>query len=137
MRLTNGLVEPRERLPSGVLPWAWLDHAHADLDLARARALPVLAAGLQVAGVVVGELARPAAGAHALLRALVQPLAAPLHGGEELVEVDLERREDPVRPVLHLEPRLACLAARVVHDLLRLALGELDDLGLRCLAHGL
>src|SRR5439155_12513166 len=37
---------------------------------------------------------------HSLLRALVEPLAAALHGAEELVEVDLERREDPVGPVL-------------------------------------
>ena len=72
-----------------------------------------------------------------LLRALVQPLAAALHRGEELVEVDLERREDAVGPVLHLEARLACLAARVVDDVLRLVLGDLHDLGLRRLAHGL
>src|SRR5204862_5755717 len=39
--------------------------------------------------------------------------------------------------VLHLEPRLACLAARLLDDLLRLSLGELDDLGLRRLADGL
>ncbi len=50
---------------------------------------------------------------------------------EELVEVDLERREDPVGPVLHLEPRLARLPAGVVDDVLRLPLGDLDDLGLR------
>src|SRR4030095_15051181 len=47
------------------------------------------------------------------LRALVQPLTPALDGGEELVEVDLERREDPVRPVLHLEPCLARLPACV------------------------
>ena len=56
---------------------------------------------------------------------------------QELVEVDLERREDPVRPVLHLEPRLARLPAGVVDDLLRLPLGELHDLRLRRLAHRL
>ena len=67
----------------------------------------------------------------------MQPLATTLDGGQELVEVDLERREDSVRPVLHLEPRLARLAAGVVDDLLGLALGELDDLGLRGLAHRL
>ena len=71
------------------------------------------------------------------LRALVQPLAAALDRGQELVEVDLERREDPVRPVLHLEPRLARLPAGVVDDLLGLPLGELHDLRLRCLAHRL
>ena len=67
----------------------------------------------------------------------MQPLPPALHGREELVQVDLERREDPVRPVLHLEPRLPRLPARVVDDLLCLPLGELDDLGLRRLAHGL
>src|SRR4030095_6548378 len=36
-----------------------------------------------------------------LLRALVQPLAAALDRRQELVEVDLECREDAVRPVLH------------------------------------
>src|SRR5687768_18482422 len=67
----------------------------------------------------------------------MEPLAAAPYGAEELVEVDLERREDPVRPVLHLEARLAGLPPRVVDDVLRLALGDLDDLGLRGLAHGL
>src|SRR5216110_350955 len=37
---------------------------------------------------------------------LVQPLAPALHRAEELLQVDLERREDRIRPVLHLEPRL-------------------------------
>src|SRR2546423_1618080 len=59
------------------------------------------------------------------LRTLVQPLATPLDRRQELVEVDLERGEDPVGPVLHLEPRLACLAARVLDDLLRLSLCQL------------
>ena len=77
------------------------------------------------------------AGDDRFLRALLQPLAAALHRAEELVEVHLERREDAVRPVLHLEPRLASLAAGVVDDLLRLLLGELDDLGLRRFAHRL
>ena len=67
----------------------------------------------------------------------MQPLAPAAHRDEELVEVDLERREDPVGPVLHLEPRLARLPAGVVDDVLRLPLGDLDDLGLRRLAHGL
>ena len=56
---------------------------------------------------------------------------------EELVEVDLERRQDRVGPVLHLEARLARLAASLLDDLLGLALGQLRDLGLRRLAHGL
>src|SRR5205823_3776960 len=42
-----------------------------------------------------------------------------------------------VCPVLHLQPRLAGLAAGVVDDLSGLALGELDDLGLGSLANGL
>src|SRR5439155_3437870 len=56
---------------------------------------------------------------------------------EELVEIDLERREDAVRPVLHLEPRLSRLAPGLVDDLLCLALGELDDLRLRGLSNRL
>src|SRR4051812_38795139 len=95
----------------------------------------------QIARLLVAAVVAEAVGTdacdHGLLRALVQPLAAAAHRGEELVEVDLERREDPVRPVLHLETRLACLAPRVVDDLLCLALGELDDLRLRGLAHRL
>src|SRR3954467_3944829 len=74
---------------------------------------------------------------HRLLRALVQPLAAAAHRGEEAVEIDFERREHPVGPVLHLEPRFARLSAGVVDDVLRLALRDLDDLGLRRLADGL
>jgi hypothetical protein len=77
------------------------------------------------------------AGHHGLLRALVEALAPAPDGPEELIEVDLERREDRVGPVLHLEPRLARLPTRLLDDLLRLPLGELDDLGLRGLAHGL
>src|SRR6185312_5980526 len=56
---------------------------------------------------------------------------------EELVEVDLERGEDAVGPVLHLEAGLARVAASLLHDVLRLALGELHDLRLRCLPHRL
>ena len=67
----------------------------------------------------------------------MQPLATATHGDEELVEVDLEAREDPVRPVLHLESRLARLAACVVDDVLCLPLGDLDDLRLRRLTHRL
>src|ERR1700678_2495396 len=71
------------------------------------------------------------------LRAVVEPLAAATDGGQELVEVALERGEDPVGPVLHLEASLARLTACLVDDLLRLALGELDDLRLRRLPHRL
>ena len=67
----------------------------------------------------------------------MQALAAAADGGEELVEIRLEGGEDAVGPVLHLEPRLAGGAAGLVDDLLRLALGELHDLGLRGLADGL
>ena len=67
----------------------------------------------------------------------MQPLPAAPDRAEELVEVDLERREDAVGPVLHLEARLPRLAAGLLDDVLRLALGELHDLGLRRLAHGL
>ena len=67
----------------------------------------------------------------------MQPLPAAAHRGEEAVEVDLERREHRVGPVLHLEARLARLAAGLVDDVLRLPLGDLHDLGLRRLAHGL
>src|SRR5438067_7343205 len=77
------------------------------------------------------------AGDNRLLRALVQPLATSADGGQELLEIDLERREDAVGPVLHLELRFSSLAAGVVDDLLRLALGELDDLRLRGLANRL
>src|SRR5438093_1223935 len=88
--------------------------------------------------VVVGALdAGRDAGDDRLLRALVQTLATSLDRGQELVQVDLERGEDRVGPVLHLEPRLARLAAGVLDDLRGLALGELDDLGLRRLADGL
>src|SRR4029079_422360 len=62
---------------------------------------------------------------------------APAHRAQELVQVDFERRKDRVGPVLHLEARLARLATGVLDDLLSLALSQLDDLGLRRLAHGL
>src|ERR671919_1104890 len=77
------------------------------------------------------------AGDDRLLRALVEPLAATLDGAQELVEVDLEGREDAVGPVLHLEPRLARLPLRIVDDVVGLALGEPDDLGLGRLANRL
>src|SRR6266550_1585485 len=53
------------------------------------------------------------------------------------LEVNLERRQDRVGPVLHLEPRFPCLSARLVDDVLRLPLRDLDDLRLRRLAHRL
>src|SRR4029079_5625634 len=72
-----------------------------------------------------------------LLRALVQSLPATANRDEELVEIDLEAREDPVGPVLHLDAGLPRPPASIVDDVLRLALGDLDDLRLRRLAHGL
>src|SRR5439155_21602431 len=96
----------------------------------------VAAAGLVVRA-VIGEVDRADPGDDRLLRALVQPLAAAAHRDEELVEVRLERREHPVGPVLHLEPHLAGAPARLVDDLLRLALGQLDDLRLGRLANRL
>src|SRR5262245_6080208 len=78
--------------------------------------------------VVLGEPDGADPGHDGLLRALVQTLAATAHGREELVQVRLERGEDPVGPVLHLEPRLARLAPGLVDDLLCLTLRELDDL---------
>src|SRR3954452_10833469 len=67
----------------------------------------------------------------------MQALTAALYRSEELLQVYLERGENRVGPVLHLEPRLPRLPARVVDDVLRLSLGDLDDLGLRRLTHGL
>src|SRR6478735_6184725 len=75
--------------------------------------------------------------ADVFLGALVETLAAAADGREELVEVRLERGENPVGPVLHLEARLPRGAPGLVDDLLRLALGQPHDLGLGCLAHGL
>src|SRR5688572_6332139 len=65
----------------------------------------------------------------------MQSLPPATYGAEELVEIDLERRQDRICPVLHLEPRLARLAPRLFDDVLGLALGELHDLRLRRLTH--
>src|SRR6266545_2176198 len=72
-----------------------------------------------------------------LLRALVEPLSTAPDRAEELVQIRLERREHLVDPVLGFQLLLAGLAAGIVDDLLRLALGELDDLGLRRLTRRL
>src|SRR5262249_28292316 len=72
-----------------------------------------------------------------LLGALLQSLAAPLDGGKELVEVHLERGEDRISPILHLQLGLPRLPASILDDLLGLPFGQLDDLGLRSLSHGL
>ena len=60
----------------------------------------------------------------------MQPLATPPDGSQELVEIRLEGRQDAVGPVLDLEPGLACLAAGLVDDVLRLPLRQLHDLRL-------
>src|SRR5450759_4112624 len=87
--------------------------------------------------VAVGLVDRADAGDDRLLRALVQALAPALDRGEELVEVDLERRENRVGPVFHLEPGLTRLTAGFLDYFNRLVLGQLDDLGLRSLHYGL
>src|SRR3954454_17424571 len=56
-----------------------------------------------------------------------KPLAATLHGGDELREVHLERVEDVVRVILGAEPDLALTRTRVLDDLLGLALRLPDD----------
>ena len=67
----------------------------------------------------------------------MEPFAAPPDGAEELVQVHLERGQHLIDPILGLEPLLPGFSACVVDDLLGLAFGELDDLGLRGLASGL
>ena len=57
-----------------------------------------------------------------------QPVAAALHGGEELLQVDLERVEDLVGVVLGAKPDLALARARVLDDLVGGALGLLGHL---------
>src|SRR2546429_412877 len=57
-----------------------------------------------------------------------EPVAPALNGGGELREVHLERVEDVVGVVLGAEPDLPLARARLLDDLLGLALGLLDDL---------
>src|SRR6266550_7438838 len=102
---------------------------------------PPTTAEFQIKSLAVGlrvvDAAGRDAGDDALLRTLVQPFASALDRAQELLEVDLECRQDRVGPVLHLEPGLPRLSARLVDDVLRLPLGDLDDLRLRRLAHRL
>ena len=63
-----------------------------------------------------------------LVVAAGEAVAAALHGGEELLEVDLERREDLVGVVLGAEADLALGLAGVLDDLLGGALGLPVDL---------
>src|SRR4051812_46531266 len=67
--------------------------------------------------------------------ATLQPVAATLHRGGELLEVHLERVEDVVGVVLRPEPDLPLAGARLLDDLLGLALGLLHDLLLGDQAH--
>src|SRR3954447_21759812 len=57
-----------------------------------------------------------------------EPLAAALHGRDELGEVHLERVEDVVRVVLRAEPDFTLARPCFFDDLLGLALGLPDDL---------
>ena len=57
-----------------------------------------------------------------------EPVAAALHGREELLQVDLERVEDLVGVVLGAEADLALARAGVLDDLIGRALGLLGDL---------
>src|SRR5215212_1208488 len=57
-----------------------------------------------------------------------QALAPALHGRDELREIDLEGVEDVVGVVLGAQADLALTTARLLDDLLRLALGLADDL---------
>src|SRR5215217_8146224 len=60
--------------------------------------------------------------------AALQPVAASLHGRDELRQVDLEGVEDVVRVVLGAQADLALAGAGVLDDLVGLALGLLHDL---------
>ena len=61
--------------------------------------------------------------------AALETLAAAAHRGDELVEVHLEIAEHLVGVVLGPQPHLALALARVLHDLVRVLLGEPHDLG--------
>src|SRR5680860_1338196 len=60
--------------------------------------------------------------------AALQSVAPALNGGRELLEVDLEGVEDVVGVVLRSQADLAPTGARVLDDLVGLALGLFDDL---------
>ena len=61
----------------------------------------------------------------------MEPLAPAAHRSEELVEVALERGQDLIRPVLHLEPRLARLSAGVLDVPERALAAHVVDLAVR------
>src|SRR3984957_2109021 len=64
----------------------------------------------------------------------LQALAAALHGGDELRQVDLQRAENLIRVVLSTKPDLALACPGILDDVLGGALGLLGDL---LLAHEL
>lgn len=67
----------------------------------------------------------------------MQSLSPASDGTEELLEIHLERRQNLICPVLHLETRFTRLAVSLLDDLFRLSFRQLDDLRLRGLADGL
>src|SRR3954452_22296496 len=69
------------------------------------------------------------------LFATLQPVAPALHGRGELLEVHFQGVQDVVGVVLGTEANLTLAGARLLDDLLRLALGLLHDLLLGDQAH--
>src|SRR6266550_2669648 len=94
---------------------------------------PPTTAEFQIKSLAVGlrvvDAAGRDAGDDALLRTLVQPFASALDRAQELLEVDLECRQDRVGPVLHLEPGLPRLSARLVEDVVDLLAIDPDLIG--------
>ena len=104
--------------PPGSAEGSQAEARHATSVAAGAKAKPSALFGhylLNKAVFVVGAGGADA-GDHRLLRALVEPLASALDGAEELVEVDLERRED-LSAQSSISSRVSTrLAPRVLED---------------------